>query len=131
MNLKPRTETFTQDDQSWLGSEHGTDATESVTLDTSAFTAATHYDALGGMFKSGINLGLITATGLYGPYNNAASDGTEVLVGHLYAAVGAPLVDTEDVVGAMLTHGKVRNAKLPVAVDTAGKADVVGRIRYI
>jgi hypothetical protein len=129
MDLSLKTETFGADDQSWLGSMHGTQATESVTLDTSTFTAGTHYPD--GYFKSGIPLGKITATGKYGPYNGAAVDGTETLVGFLFAAVKAPASNTVDVAGAMLVHGKVRESRLPVAVDAAGKADVAGSIRFI
>jgi hypothetical protein len=66
MNLSLTTESFLADDQSWLGSAHGTEACRSITLDTSAFTEAIHYPD--GFFKSGIPLGLITASGLYGPY---------------------------------------------------------------
>lgn len=131
MDLSLRTEAFGVDDQSWLGSAHGTDATESITLDTSAFTAGTHYTALGGHFKSGIALGKITATGLYGPYDGGAVDGREALAGFLYAAVPAPAAATTDPSGAMLVHGKVVTARLPVAVDAAGVADVDGRIRFI
>lgn len=131
MNLNQTTETFGYDDQSWLGSEHGTQATETIVLDTSTFTPATHYPD--GYFKSGIPLGEITATpGMYGPYDNAASDGRQTLVGFLYAAVGAPLVNTVDPAGAMLTHGKVRTSRLPLgAVDAAGKTDVAGSIRFV
>jgi hypothetical protein len=67
MDLSTRTETFAVDDQSWLGSRHGLGEAVSVTLDTSAFTPSLHYPD--GMFKSGIGLAKITATGLYGPYN--------------------------------------------------------------
>jgi hypothetical protein len=65
MDLSLRRESFLVDDQSWLGSEHGTQATESITLDTSAFTEGTHYPD--GFFKSGIPLAKL-ASGLYGPY---------------------------------------------------------------
>lgn len=129
MDLGLRTESFGVDDQSWLGSEHGTQATESVTLDTSTFTAGTHYPD--GYFKSGIPLGKITTGGKYGPYDNAASDGRQTLVGFLFAAVKAPAVNTVDVAGAMLTHGKVRASRLPVSVDSAGQTDVAGTIRFI
>lgn len=128
MNLNPTTESFGQDDQSWLASAHGTSTARSITLDTSTFTAGTHYPA--GHFLSGIPLGKITATGKYGPYNNAASDGTEVLAGFLFTAVDAPSVNTIDPQGAMLWHGAVIDAKLPVAVDANGKADVAGRITF-
>jgi hypothetical protein len=70
------------------------------------------------------------ATTTAGGANPAASDGTQTLVGFLYAPVPAPAATTTDVVGAMLDHGKVVNSRLPVPVDTAGKADVAGRIIF-
>jgi hypothetical protein len=128
MDISLTTENFASDDQSWLGSAHGTDAARTVTLDTSAFTAGTHYPD--GYFKSGIPLGKITATGKYGPYNDAAADGSEVLAGFLFCAVDIPSVTTTDIGAAMLVHGVVIESKLPVAVNAAGKADVAGRIIF-
>lgn len=72
MNLAPVTEAFYQDDQTWLGSEHGTSMGRPVTLDVSAFTANTHYP--NGYFPSGIPLAKITASGLYGPYAASANE---------------------------------------------------------
>lgn len=129
MELSIKTQTFGNDDQSWLGSEHGTQATETIVLDTSLFTPATHYPE--GFFKSGIPLGQITADKKYGPYSAGASDGRETLVGFLYAAIPAPAVNTVDPAGALFTHGKVRESRLPVAVDAAGKTDVAGSIRFV
>lgn len=129
MILAQTTEQFGSDDQSWLGSAHGTDATETISLDTSTFTPATHYPD--GYFKSGIPLGRLTAGGKYGPYDGAATDGREVLVGFLFAAVKAPTVNTIDPAAALLTHGKVRESRLPVTVDAAGKSDVAGSIRFV
>jgi hypothetical protein len=128
MNLTQTTESFGQDDQSWLASAHGTSNARSITLDTSAFTSGTHYP--NGYFPSGLPLGKITATGKYGPYNDAASDGTEVLAGFLMTAVDAPSVNTIDPQGALLWHGAVIEAKLPVAVNANGKADVAGRLTF-
>ena len=129
MDLSIKTETFGQDDQSWLGSAHGTDNARSITLDTSAFTPGTHFP--GGYFLSGLPLGRITATRLFGPYDDAATDGRNTLVGFLLTAVRAPTVSATDVQGALLDHGRVIEARLPVAVDAAGKADVAGRIQFI
>ncbi|WP_125262322.1 head decoration protein [Streptomyces alboflavus] len=129
MILAQTTEQFGSDDQSWLGSAHGTDATETIVLDTSTFTPATHYPS--GYFKSGIPLGRITAGGKYGPYSDAATDGRQTLVGFLFAAVKAPTDNTRDPAAALLTHGKVRESRLPVAVDAAGKTDVAGSIRFV
>ncbi|MFB7212707.1 head decoration protein [Streptomyces sp. NPDC056255] len=129
MILAQTTEQYGSDDQSWLGSAHGTDSTETIALDTSTFTPATHYP--NGYFKSGIPLGRITAGGKYGPYDGAATDGREALVGFLFAAVKAPTVNTIDPAAALLTHGKVRESRLPVPVDAAGKTDVAGSIRFV
>jgi hypothetical protein len=128
MNLTQTTETFGQDDQSWLASAHGTSNARTITLDTSTFTSGTHYP--NGYFPSGLPLGKITATGKYGPYNDAAADGTEVLAGFLMTAVDAPSVNTIDPQGALLWHGAVIEAKLPVAVNANGKADVAGRLTF-
>ena len=237
MILTPKSESFTQEDQRWLGSAHGTDATRSITLDTSAFVSGTHYP--NGYFPSGLPLGRITATGLYGPYAGrtsevqtvtitgtptggtftltaggettaaiaynalpaavktalealegintgdltvtgtqlpggtitvtfggrlagdnvpqmtaasgsltggtsptavvatgtggaaGASDGTEVLAGFLFCSVRSPSVNTVDVPAAMLVHGQVRTAYLPIAVDAAGQRDVRGQIVFV
>lgn len=128
MDLSTRSQSFTNDKQSWLGSEHGTNSCRSITLDTSAFTAGTHYP--NGFFPSGLALGKITATGLYAPYNNANSNGTETLAGFLFTDVNPGSPTTIDVQGAMLEHGRVIAANLPIAVDAPGQADVAGRIIF-
>jgi len=115
------------DDPSWLGSEHGLDSTESVTLLVSLFTAGTHYP--NGYLPSGLPLGKVTASGKYGPYDATATDGRQTLVGFLVAP--RQVTTGINAGGAILTHGKVREARLPIAVDTNGKADVTGRIRFI
>jgi Bacteriophage lambda head decoration protein D len=130
MDLSMRTETFGQEDQSWLGSAHGTDMARSITLDVSTFTANTHYPQ--GFLLSGLPLGKITATGKYGPYNDAQTDGTQTLAGFLLTGVRVNTLDnTIDVQGALYIHGVVVAAKLPVAVDAAGQADVAGRIIFV
>lgn len=108
--------------RSWLLSEHGTEpgTTPNATLDVSAFNAATHYP--NGYLLSGIVLGKITATGLYGPYVDAAVDGTGTAAGLLFASLPIPnaLDLTKDVGGAILVHGFVNPAKLPIAANAAG-----------
>lgn len=128
MNLSTTTETFGQDDQSWLASAHGTDTARTITLDTSMFTPATHYP--GGYLPSGLPIGKITATGKYGPYDGAATDGREALAGFLFTAVSAPSVNTIDPQGALFWHGAVVEAKLPRPVDAGGKGDVAGYIKF-
>ncbi|MEV7425152.1 head decoration protein [Streptomyces sp. NPDC091212] len=131
MDLNLKVESFTQDRRDWLGSAHGTDAPVSVTLDVSKFTKATHYPD--GYLKSGLPLGKVTTGGKYGPYDDAASDGRQTLVGFLFTAVDvdARKVASTSVVGSALIHCFIREAKLPVAVDTAGKTDVAGRVIFV
>lgn len=110
MYLQQTKVAWTQDDQSWLGSAHGTDATRSITLDTSAFTKATHYP--NGYFPSGLAIAPIGSTGKYGPASSSATD-----FGFLFAAVAAPPDGSDfDVVAALLDHGRVIVARLPIAV---------------
>lgn len=231
MNLSQTTTVFGVDDQSWLGSAHGTQSLKTITLDTSAFTVSTHYTALGGHFKSGIPLAKLDG-GLYGPYGGRANESqsatvtgsptggtftltfdgattsgiafnataatvktalealstinpgdvavtgstggpytvvfsgqyvgtdvpaftasgasltggtspgvtiasvtagggtTGVLEGFLYGAVTAPLSTGTDIGAALFWHGSVRESRLPIAVDDAGKAAVAGRIYF-
>lgn len=128
MDFSLTTEAFQQDDQSWLASEHGTSNCRSITLDVSTFTAGTHYP--NGYLVSGLPLGKITASGKYGLYSDAAVDGRTTLVGFLFTAQKVGATNTVPIVGPMLWHGAVVDAKLPVAVDANGKADVAGRIVF-
>jgi hypothetical protein len=113
--------------------------TPSVTLDVSAFTAATHYP--NGYLLSGIVLGKITATSLYGPYNDTLSNGQEVATGLLFSSVKIPnLADlTVDVGAAMVSaFAVVKIAKLPLsgtptgrgAIDAAAQVDLP-RIHFV
>jgi hypothetical protein len=132
MNLGLITESFSQDKRDWLAGAHGTDIALSVTLDVSTFTAGTHYPD--GYIKSGIPLGKITASGKYGLYNDGAADGRQTCVGFLFTGVevvtrrGATL---SSAVGSMLVHCAVKESKLPVAVDAAGKTDLGARVIFI
>lgn len=130
MDLSTRTETFGQESQTWLGSQHGTDMARSITLDASAFTANTHYPQ--GFLLSGLPLGKITATGKYAPYVDANSDGTQTLAGFLLTAVRVNTADlTVDPQGALHIHGVIVESKLPVAIDAAGKTDLAGRFIFV
>lgn len=101
-----------QDDQSWLGSAHGTQSARPVTLDRALFDEPTHYPK--GHFPSGLPLGRVTASGLFGPYDPAATDGRDQLAGFLFTARSA----TGPRVGAaLLDHGRVITARLPVAFE--------------
>lgn len=128
MSIQPRTTEYAGfDDPSWLGSAHGYEATESATLDVSAFDAETHYPD--GYIPGGTPVGEITASGKYGPYDDSATDGTETLAG--FVAAARAVNGQTDLVVALLTHGRVVEANLPIAIDAAAKADVAGRIRFV
>lgn len=117
---------FQVEDRSWLMGPHGTGPGDnpSITLDVSAFTAGTHYP--NGYIPSGCHLGRITATGLYGPYDDAVSDGRQTCAGLLVSSVKVPNPANTaiDVGGALLVHGFVRLSRLPFALDANGQADL-------
>lgn len=124
-DISVRSHAYQVDNRDWLIGQHGVDLTPSVTLDISKFTKNTHFP--NGFIKSGTPLGIVTATGLYGPYNDGASDGTEVCRGLLFSFVRA--IDEfgttlAKVGGARFIHGAVKEAKLPIAINANGKADL-------
>lgn len=134
MDIQPitTTETLTAD-RRWLLSLHGSDMNKTVTLDLSKFTAGTHYTAaangLPNRLKSGLALGKITASGLYAPYASGASDGTQTLAGLL--ATETPFNAGSTKVGAaLLVHGDVDTAKLPVALTVPAAASRTDNIRF-
>lgn len=117
---------YGSDDKSWLGSAHGFDAMPTVTLDADLFTG-TFTD---GHVPSGVAIAKVTASGLYGPYDDAAVDGRAVLVGHLGETRRIPA--GSQIPAPILRHGQVIEANLPTdhGLDAAGKVDVAGRIDY-
>ncbi len=128
ITLQP-TETFLAENRSWLGSQHGTDVMQSVTLATSTFTAGTHFP--NGYVPSGTVLGLITSAGatqgMYGPYDNAATDGRQTAVGFLYS--NTKMVTGGANVGAPIHwHGSVIAAKLPIASSSTGGLNAAGKV---
>lgn len=129
ITLQP-TETWVAENRSWLGSRDGTEVTQSITLATETFTEATHF--ADGYVPSGTVLGQITAVGatqgMFGPYDNAASDGRQTAVGFLFTSVkmrtGGPNVG-----GAIHWRGVIRSAKLPAnsGLDANGRTDLAAK----
>jgi hypothetical protein len=126
VDISVRSETWGVEDRSWLGSAHGTEATRTITLDVSAFTEATHYPD--GYIPSGTVVGRITATGLYGPYDDALATGQQVAAGFLFNSI--PIKGTADVGAPLLEHGMVIEDRLPAesGYDAAAGTDMAGRI---
>lgn len=119
------TSTYQAEKRGWLRGTHGTGPGDnpSATLDLALFTQDTHYP--NGFIPSGIALGKVTATGLYGPYDPAATDGRETAAGLLFGTLKA----TAHPAGGLLVHGFVDPARLPLqsgtgSVDTAAKSDL-------
>jgi len=81
MDLTIRTEEWTNGDLSWIAEWDRTYPGRSVTLDGDLFPPETFTD---GLVRSGTVLGIVTATGLAGPYAAGAGDGRETPIGHLF-----------------------------------------------
>lgn len=128
-DISLQTTSYQVGNRQWLLDEPGTKP--NVTLDISKFTAGTHYP--NGYIPSGTAIGKVTATGLFGPYNDAASDGTQTCYGFTYADVRAvrqngttaAKVGTGAVVhDAIVSVGKLPFASGAGAIDANGKADL-------
>lgn len=133
-NLSVETTNYTTENQSWLGSAHGTNDCDSVTLDADKFLA-TFTD---GIVPSGVVIAKITATGLYAPYTDAATHGagTDAAAGHLFTTTdlkGTTAGTAKDTVAPLMWHGEVIESKLPTGHGlTAGaKGDMAGRFHYV
>ncbi|MFE4305681.1 head decoration protein [Streptomyces sp. NPDC056891] len=120
----------------WLGGRHGTDDTDTITLDISRFTSGTHYvpstdtSQPYSLFKSGVPVGKITASGLYGPFDKAAADGRQILAGFVLAETLFAPTATK-VPAALLWHGTVRAAKVPGGFTPADVTSTNALIRYV
>lgn len=112
-----KTETVGTGDQSWLASSHGIRNCRTEQLDISAFTAGTHYP--NGYIPSGTPLAKVG--GLMVPYTSAegTTTGAGVFAGHLFTdyQVNVAAGALGDYPCAVLDHGRVKVAKVPVGTD--------------
>jgi hypothetical protein len=111
VNLTPVTETWGNEDLSWLGSAHGLEMADSVTLDRAAMTAGWVTDAV---VPAGAIVRRLNSTGRYVPW--AAGDGPS---GILISPVMVGPVGSNPV-GAVIRHGQVIISKLPATSGYAG-----------
>jgi hypothetical protein len=139
-SLDQFSESWGVDDQSWLATKLGMDFCRPITLDISLFNAL-HYP--NGFIPSGTALGKLTASGLYGPYSPALSNGLDVAAGLLFTAVqvkrsGQDFTVTK-VSAPLYWMGVVRTTKLPTftgaaatlgVLDANGLADLDKHIRF-
>lgn len=121
-DISVTTTAFQVEKRGWLQGPHGTEpgTTPGITLDVSAFTPATHYP--NGYIPSGTVLAQLTAGGKYVPYVDAGTGGAGVAKGLLFSSVKVPnpADTTKDVGGALLVHGFVDAARLPIANGATG-----------
>lgn len=124
-DISMQTNAYMAEKRGWLRGMHGTGPGDnpSATLDISKFSKDDHYP--NGYIPSGTVLGKVTASGLYGPYDPAASDGTETAAGFLFGSLKA----TAKPAGALVVHGFVNAPRLPFqtgkgSLDPAARADL-------
>lgn len=133
MDLSVRKTTYLNIDQRWIG-PGGRSAiadARSITLNVALFDLVTAFPNR--YIPSGVVLGRVTATGLYGPYNDAATDGRQVAVGHLLVPEPVEVGSTNNNHPvALYWWGEVIESLLPTGhgLDAAGKVDLP-RIAYI
>lgn len=138
-----RSQTFGSSDQSWLVDPDYAGKV-GCTVDLSKFGGSQltgWTSGLQGIIPAGTALGLVTATGKVGPYDDAASDGTQTFAGILWDDV--PFVagaTTGNLSAARVIFGMVYTAKLPAfgstvgtpgRLDAAGIADTVVKIAFV
>lgn len=124
-NISLQTTTYQVGNRQWLLSEP--DVKLNVTLDPALFTAGTHYP--NGYLPSGTVVAIKTATGLAGPYDDAAGDGRNTAYGITYG--DAKFVQDNGATAAkvgisvVVNQAIVSKAKLPFQSGT-GFADAAG-----
>lgn len=105
MQFSKAVENFATDNQTWLGSRHGTDVARTVTIDGAAAATAGFVDHI----PSGIPLKVDAVSGKYQPVNAIG----DVLAGFLLTAQSFD--GSGDVVAPLLDRGRVRADRLPAA----------------
>lgn len=102
----------------------------SITLNMATFVAADHYPQ--GYLPSGLLLGKITATGLYGPYDATATDGREVAAGFLWDAFTPTDLTGNEAAPLWFGPGAIQENKLPAnsGVDAAAKTALANWFKF-
>ncbi len=108
-----------------------TGGSPSIAVATGTGGANAHY--LNGYIPSGTAIGLVTASGLFGPYDDGASDGRQTCYGFTYGDVRAirqnGTTASKVGTGAVVYDAAVSVSKLPFqsgtgSIDANGKADL-------
>lgn len=132
-DITVRNSPYGAEDRSWTIGEHGFDASDNVPLDFTLFSHA-NFTATN-QIKSGCVLGKVTATGKYGPYDAAATDGRQNPVYHLFNTVTIPANNATVASDAGLWHFMCREQRLPYtsgpgALDANAKTKLTN-VRYV
>lgn len=119
--------------RAWLAEKHGTDLPKHVTYDFTTFTHANF--TTDKMIPSGTILGVITATGKYGPYDSSAADGRQTAARIEMNWVPIPEDKTKVITGAALEHCGVRVPALPLktgpgSLDAKARTDLKHVVFY-
>lgn len=110
MALGIRTESYGGGDDSWMGSRHGIDTAQTVTLDASAFTVTEN------VVKSGYPIAI--EAGLAVPFDPTPTTGN-TLYGFV---IGDHDITNGDTPAPALERGRVKVAKLPVTFTPPDEA---------
>lgn len=132
MDISVRTKgTILNENQSWIGKSSALEDADSITLDRALFNLVATFP--NGFIPSGVVLGRVTASGLYGPYSDAAVDGRTVAVGFLLASVPYDRDSTANIVAALMWHGEIVEANLPLnhGLDAAARTDLAAKFRFV
>jgi hypothetical protein len=137
MSIQPRTKRtiITGGDFSWVapGGISALADADSVVLDRSTFDLVTAFP--NGYLPSGLVLGKVTATGLYGMYADAGAGGLDTAVGFLAADIpmSSDLAATVDELAPLLWYGEIDESKLPTGhgLTTAAKTDLAAKFRFV
>lgn len=130
MDLGPQVTSLVTQETNWDASTKGDSTARPIKLDISLFTANTHYP--NGTIPSGIVLAKVTASGLWGPYSDAASDGRTTAVGFLNKPV--KVTSGTATPGASLKwEGVINVGNLPTGngLDANGRADLAAKFYFI
>jgi hypothetical protein len=125
-DISLQTTTYQVGNKQWLMSEP--DVKLGATLDISKFTSGTHFP--NGFIPSGTVVGKLTSGGKCGPYDAAASDGTQTAYGVTYADARVTRENgtnaTQVTVAVVVADAIISIGKLPIATGSGTKGALDG-----
>ena len=135
------TGSYTVASRAWLRGMHGTDpgSMPSIPLNLATFIGPNFTD---GTIKAGCLIGKTTASGIFGVYDPAATDGRQTAVGFLWNTITIGTDTARKLSDALFVHGFV-NDTLPAAagglpyttglgaLDAAARTALANRIYFI